>query len=380
MVHRVSGLTVLLAAVLAPALQAQDQHAMAVEGHFQGFSFEDGASLQTVNVLLLPVGYRLPFNDRVVLDLYGAWGRGQVESSDRTYQLEGLVDTQAKLRLQATPWALLTVSASLPTGNAKHDAEEAVVAGVLSSDLFGFRESVWGNGFGLTTGVATATRLGTLGVGFGASYRIAGEFEPDAEDNVGYQPGSEMRVRLGVDHQVGQTGKVTVGYTFQNFAEDQSNGRNFFQAGKRHLVDGTMGFRLAGQVWNVYGMYLNRERGDLTLQILDAQQQPVGDTLLATASQKLYSGGVTGAFSLGSSTLRTSADIRMVDRADPEGSDEGSGWIAGFGVELPLRVGARGTLLPSARVMTGGITDVGGADRSLTGFEGGLILRIELGG
>ena len=370
----------LLAGLFAPGLAAQDQHAVGFEGHFQGYSFEDGASVETVNLFIAPVGYRLPFSERVVLDLYGAWARGQVEADNRTYRLEGLVDTQAKLRLQATPWAMLSVSASLPTGQASHDSDEAVVAGVLSSDLFAFRESVWGNGFGVTTGVATATRVGTLGVGVGASYRIAGEFEPDADDDLSYRPGSEMRLRVGVDHQVGETGKLTLGYTFQNFAEDQADGRNLFQAGNRHMIDGTLGFRLAGQVWNLYAMHLNRDSGDLTLSVVDAQQQPVGDSLVATASQKLYSAGLSGSIGLGSRNLRTSADIRMQDRTNPSGTEEGSGWIAGLGVELPLAVGARATLLPSARVMTGSITDEGDVDHSLTGFEGGLILRFELGG
>ena len=388
---------VLIAALLAAGwtseLTAQDQHAVAFEGHFQGFTVEDGASVSAMNVFITPVGYRLPLGDQVVSDFYGAWARGQVELDDRTYVINGIVDTQVKLRVQATPWALLSLSASLPTGNAQHDDEEAIVAGVLSSDLFGFRESVWGNGLGVTAGVATATRLGpTTGLGIGASYRVSDEFEPNFGSNLTYQPGNETRVRVGLDQTLGQTGKLTVGYTFQNFQEDQSSPTggplaNLFQAGNRHMADGTLGFRAGRHVLNFYGMYLSRANGDLRLSFVDAQDNVLpGDTIVATSSQKLAAAGVTATLAMGTTSLRASADIRVQDRTNPPvlsaepASEEGSGWIAGFGLELPLRMGPRAALVPSARVLTGSFKDVGDVDRSLTGFEGGIVLRIQLGG
>ena len=358
--------------LVSPA--AGQEHAIAFEGNFQGYTFEDGASVKALNLFILPVGYRVPVGERVVLDLYGAWARGQVEVQNQTYELAGPVDAQVKARFQATPWALLSVSANLPTGKATHDVEEAVVAGVLSSDLFGFRESVWGNGLSITTGVATAAQMGTLGVGIGASYRLASEFQP--EEGLDYQPGNEIRVRAGVDSNVGETGKLTLGVTFQKYAEDQANGLNLFQAGNRIMGDATLGFRAGASVWTLYGAHLRREQGDLTVR---DQADQVVDTV-ETPSQNLTSGGITGTFPLGAFDLRLLADGRVQTRDNPDGTEEGSGWIAGVGAEIPFRVGSRATLLPSGRFTTGSLKDAGDVDRSVSGISAGVILRIDLGG
>src|SRR5665811_1131303 len=161
------------AAFLAVTLIAAPLGAQATVGaslDYMGYSFGEQLAASAVQLLMVPVAVRFPVTNAFSLDLYSAWAQGRVERDDVAYNLQGLVDTRLKASYQATPWALLGLGVSLPTGNSTHDGEEAIVASVLSSDLLGFRESTWGTGFQATTSVATAMRAGQFGVGVAAAY------------------------------------------------------------------------------------------------------------------------------------------------------------------------------------------------------------------
>lgn len=373
----------LLAAALGAliGLPASAQTTVGVEAQFKGYSFDEGLGPSAAQLLIVPVAVRLPLSSAFQADLFGAWAEGKVERAGATYELTGPTDAQVKLSWTAKPWAVLSVAANLPTGNESHDAQESVVAAVLATDLLGFRESTWGTGFALTSGLATATRLGRWGVGLGASYRMADGFEPSPDQPITYQPGNEMRLRLGFDRNVGEAGKLSLGATVQNFTDDRitSGGqdpRNLFHAGKRFMLDGSYAFRLGSQTWSVYGSNLWRERGDLFLSVVDAAGQVLGDSTVATGKQNLLSVGVGGAIPLGSLyRLRPSADFRLQSREEQDGSDEGSGWVLAAGADFPLRVFGTYDVFPRARYTLGSITGPDGTDHSAHGAELGLTIR-----
>jgi hypothetical protein len=364
-----------LAAILPATAQAQGFTA-AVEGGFKGYSFEDGLGPTAAQLLIVPVAVRIPFTETFQTDVMGAWAQGQVEREGTTFQLQGPVDTQVKLSWTARPWMVLSLAANLPTGNESHTAEEAVVAAVLATDLLGFRESTWGTGMAFTTGIATARRMGQWGIGLGASYRMANEFEPSAEQGITYQPGQEVRVRLGLDRNIGEAGKLSLGGTFQNFAEDQLDGRNLFQAGNRIMVDGAYAFRVGSQTWTMYGSNLWREQGDLFLSVVDQQGNVVGDSTIATGTQNLISGGLVGAIPIGSLyRLRPMVDFDLQTREENDGTDEGSGWMLAVGADFPLRILGTYDLFPRARFSTGRIKGPDLESRKVTGGEVGLTIR-----
>ena len=149
------------------AAPAAAQQSIGVGTEYMGYTFEEGLGASAAQLLMFPVAVRFPVSS-LTFDLYAAWAQGKVERDDVAYTLSGPVDTRVKLSWQASPWMLMSVGASLPTGNSTHDGEEAVVASVLAMDLLGFREATWGTGAQITSSLATAMRAGGWGIGIAA--------------------------------------------------------------------------------------------------------------------------------------------------------------------------------------------------------------------
>jgi hypothetical protein len=355
---------VLTAGLAAPAAA---QQSIGVGTDYMGYTFEEGLGASAAQLLLFPVALRFPVSS-LTFDVYAAWAQGKVERDNVSYTLQGPVDTRVKLSWEATPWALLSVGASLPTGNSSHDGEEAVVASVLAMDLLGFREATWGTGAQITTSLATAMRAGGWGIGIAGAYAVNDEFEPSSELALRYQPGNEARIRIGFDRNIGSN-TLTAGATFMTFAEDQADGRNLFQAGNRIRFDAAYAFRAGGGVWTIYAADLWREHGDLNLPIMNAADQMVGDTTIVTPSQNLVVAGLVGAVALGSKTFRPQVDLKLQDRQEAGGADEGSGWLMSAGGDMPLRLFGSWDFFPKAQVIFGAVKDATGVSRQVTGAE-----------
>jgi len=368
-------LTPSLTAVLAASLAAPvaGQQTVGVGADYMGYTFEEGLGASAAQLLLIPVAVRFPMRS-LTLDVYSAWAQGKVERDDVAYTLQGPVDTRVKVSWQATPWALLSVGGSIPTGNSTHDGEEAVVASVLAMDLLGFREATWGTGPQVTSSLATAMRAGGWGIGVAAAYAVNGEFEPSSEQDLRYQPGNESRIRLGLDRNIGSN-TFTAGATFMTFAQDQADGRNLFQAGNRIRFDAAYAFRAGGGVWTLYAADLWREHGDLTLPFVNDAGEIVGDTIETTPSQNLIEGGLIGAIALGSRTFRPELGFKLQQREETGGRDEGSGWLASAGGDLPLRLFGSWDFFPKAAFIFGSVTDALGTGRRVTGAEFGATIR-----
>ena len=371
------GVLALAAAILtAGPLEAQDvQQSLGISVNFQGLSFDEALGVEVANLLLIPIAYRFSVSEKFSADLYAAWAEGRVERENQTFVLNGAVDTRVRLSFQASPWAVLTVGAALPTGNATHNSEEAVVASVLSSDILGFNEATWGTGFAITTGVATVYRVGSWGVGIGASYRLADEFEPSADTAFSYSPGNESRLRFALDRNVGETGKFTGGVTVQTFESDELDGRNLFQAGRRLRADASYSFRAGSSTWNIFAAHLWRTEGDLSLQLIDDTGTTLGDSIISTGKQNLLMAGIGGAVPVGSTVyLHPVVDLRIQDRND-DGFDAGSGWVLRGGVDFPLRLFTAFDFFPRVRGLFGQLTAEGGASEGFWGIETGATIR-----
>ena len=369
MTRRVLGAAV--AAVLAVASPARAQYTVGTGVGYMGYAFDAGLGAEAAQLFMIPVAARYPVNDLLSIDLYTAWAEGRVERADTLYKLSGLVDTGLRVAYQATPWALVTVGANIPTGDPQHDAQEAIVAAALSTDLLGFRESTWGRGFAMTGSVAVARSIGAFGLGLAGAYSMRGKFNPDAsDDSLEYQPGNEARIRVGIDRNFGNS-TLTFGTTFITYSTDQSNGINLFQAGKRLRFDATYAFRAAAGVWTVYAADLVRSNGTLTLENLDGTGAPLGTfTDIKTAKQNLAVAGFMGAVALGGGfVFRPHFDFKLQSREDFDGSNAGSGWLVVGGGDVPLRIFGGREFFPKARVLIGSLEDSSGSGVRVFGME-----------
>jgi hypothetical protein len=343
---------------------------------FQGYSFDEELGTDAANLLLVPLAVRLATTDAFEIDFFGAWAEGRVERDENTFVLNGLVDSRIRVQWRVTPLVSLSISTSLPTGNSSHTAEEAIVASVLSSDILAFQESNWGTGFSITGGFATAWQFGDWGIGFGGSYRQFDEFEPQADQPFVYHPGNELRSRIAVDRNVGETGKLTFGGTYQTYETDLYQGRNLFNSGDRVRGDFTYSFRSGSSTWSLFVVDVYRNTGDLSLRIINDAGAVVGDSTVNTGSQNLLVAGVQGAIPIGSTVyFRPNIDFRMQSVAATDQGPEAGGWVTGFGGDIPLRVSGAFDFFPRARVSFGQLKTPEGINRSFWGFEGSATIR-----
>lgn len=364
------GLVVAISALLgAPAPSIAQGVTVGTGVDYLGYTFDDGLGAEAAQLLMVPVAVRIPAGERVAFDLYSAWADGRIEQGGSTMSLSGPVDTSVKASWRATPWATTAVTVNVPTGDGSHDGEEAIVASVLSTDLLGFREATWGTGLAVTSSLGLAGQAGGFGMGVAAAYAVRGEFEPNEDVTLTYQPGNEARVRVGIDRNFGNS-TLTFGGTFITFQEDRVTDavvtdRNLFQAGNRYRFDVSYAFRAGGGVWTFYGADLIRENGDLRVDIVDE----TNTDLVQTASQNLIVGGVIGTMALGGGyVFRPHVDVRYQMREEADGNDVGSGWITAVGGDVPVRFFGS-EFFPKARVYFGAIRSLTGEDVSLLGME-----------
>jgi len=366
--RRAGGFLTLLALVIAG--RATGQATIGGGFSYLGYTFDDGLGAEAAQLSMIPIGVRYAANDALTIDLAGAWAWGSVEQDGTRFSLSGPIDTGVRAAYQATPWGLVTFGVNLPTGNAQHDAEEAIVASVLSTDLFGFREATWGRGLAITSSVAVARSVGSFGVGLAGAYSLRGAFNPSAEiDDLEYEPGDETRLRVGIDRNLGNS-TLTFGATFINYSDDRANDRNLFKAGNRLRLDGTYAWRMGAGIWTVYAADLIRQHGDLSLEVVDSEGTSQGFANVETPRQNLALVGVVGAVALGGGfVFRPHVDLKLQTRDNPEGSQGGSGWLVAAGGDLPLRVFGGYDLFPKARVLLGSIENSAGSGVGVFGLE-----------
>lgn len=347
----------LLSAAAPVEAQLASEFGVTVAPSYRTFGFDESLGITSASLLLAPVAVTVPLGSRFSLDAYGAWADGSAEVDGETLKLSGPVDTQVRGVWAAAPWARVTLGVNVPTGNAAHDPEEAVVASVLSTDLLGFREANFGVGLGVTTGLAVAHQLGEWGVGYGASYRMTGEYEPSSESDATYSPGDEIVARLAIDRNVGAGGKLTFGGTYQYFSNDEFGENNLFEPGPRVRGDATWSFR-AGP------------NGTVSLFVTDLfraeGQRSVGP---AVGAQNVLIFGA-GADLGGRLRFTPRADMRILSTEE----GVGSGWLGSVGTGVEFRLGgiAAG---PRAAFMIGSIENVQEEGAGITGFEVGLTAR-----
>jgi hypothetical protein len=354
------------ALVLAATAPLSAQTTFGTGAIFQHYSLDRALGVSAAQLWLTPVAVRVPLGSALAFDVYSAWARGSADVAGATYTLDGFVDTRIRASWSLAPWAVATVGVNLPTGSSEHDGEQAIVASVMATELLGFREAGWGVGLAATTGIATAHRIGEWGLGFGASYRHATEYSPAPGAEQRYNPGDEIRLRLALDRSVGSS-QFTAGVTFQNFAEDQVDGRNLFQPGSRLRGDAAWVFRVgAASIMTASGALVWRERGDLFFDVHTGQ--PMRETI---GGQVLAVGGLGGSVPITRTfTIMPAVDARWVNRDDPGGD----GWLAGGGLDIPLRVGAF-HFMPGGRLRYGQLAGTTGPRRSIMGAEVAATVR-----
>jgi hypothetical protein len=196
---------------------------------------------ETIAELAIPVFITVPAGSRLNFDIGTAFARAHVTSGATRSEISGLTDTQIRGSYTfGGDFVVLTAGVSLPTGESTVNLDQLVAAGRIGNDFLAFPVSEMGTGLAATGGVAVARPFGAWGVGAGLAMRRSRAYEPfDVPgQSFRYQPGNEVRARLGVDRAVA-AGRLALGVTYAAFGRDDAGG-SAYNTGDRVIAQGAL--------------------------------------------------------------------------------------------------------------------------------------------
>lgn len=196
---------------------------------------------ETISELAIPLFVSVPVGSHLSFDVGTAYANARVTSGAARSEIAGLTDTQ--LRASYTfggDFVVLTAGVNLPTGESSVALGQLLAAGRIGNDFLSFPVSEMGTGLAATGGVAVARPLGDWSVGAGLAVRRSRAYEPFDVPGLSfrYQPGNELRARLGVDRPVA-AGRLALGVTYAAFGREDAGG-SAYNTGDRVIAQGTL--------------------------------------------------------------------------------------------------------------------------------------------
>jgi len=350
---------------LAPAQDAAVTARAATE--MVSYTLEGNGARKTISQVVTPLAVVIPIGQRFSFDIATAWARSRVATSGDTASpsvVSGLTDTQLRgSYVIGQDAVIVTAGVNLPTGQSTANAQQFLAAQNISNDFLLFPIGTMGAGFGATGGIALARPIGAWNLGVGGSYRHSADFAP-FEYNDGqkahYQPGNELRARIGVDRAFGSSSAM-LGATYSSFGDDKSAGATF-NTGDRLVFQGGFAATAGGAGYTVNVWNLTRTRGTRA-DGRDAPSENITDIALGAS------------FGLRGIALEPLLEARHLARAAVSASASGAAEPSGSGqletAGLRARWNVRGfQLSPGAGYSTGTLE---GAD--LTGWRATLAIR-----
>ena len=319
---------------------------------------------ETISELAIPGFVTIPAGSRLTVDVGTAYARAQVASGALRSDVAGLTDTQLRGNFTlGDDFVVLTAGVNLPTGRSSISLDQLAAAGRIGNDFLDFPVSNMGTGLAATGGVAIARPVGEWSVGAGVAVRRSATYEPFdiPDESFRYQPGNEVRARVGADRPLG-AGRLALGVTYAAFGRDDADG-SAYDTGDRVVAQGALTGIVAGQEFTVAAYDLLRAPG------FYASGERAGRENLANVFLSL------GVHALGS-VIEPSVELRQwLQNADAGDVSSRASRLATFG--LRVRAGVAGlTLYPSATYAIGSLAAADQAglpvQARLTGFRVGL--------
>ncbi|MFQ5549737.1 MAG: hypothetical protein ACE5FJ_00695, partial [Gemmatimonadales bacterium] len=139
----------------------------------RGYFFRPGVGLRTVGQWTTPIVVFIPVGSDLALDIGTRWAHTRITTYGGVVnELSGLTDTEVRASYTlGQELAVLSVVASLPTGEGSVTANKLTVLGSVASDFLPVPVPTYGTGATLTGGVAVARSIGAVNIGLGGSAR-----------------------------------------------------------------------------------------------------------------------------------------------------------------------------------------------------------------
>jgi hypothetical protein len=258
--RRLVAFGVLCAALVGPVPMAGQQVNVRAAAIFESYTFDAGLPFSKVSEFTVPVTitYQLGrFGSIAVSSGYASVDLNSADTDQLPNQtLSGLLDTEARLTVNVIPGRLVALfTGAIPTGVGTVAFEELSVLGAISSDVIGFSTNDFGMGGSVGGGFAGAVPLGRMAVGFGGTFKRPISYSPVAGQPQSLRPGSEFRLRTGIQGPLARRTYVRVAAIYAQRQKDEIDG----------VVQNGVGNRLTG--------YLSVDQGigskQLTVYVFD---------------------------------------------------------------------------------------------------------------
>jgi len=252
---------------------------------------------------------------------------------------------------------------NLPTGQSTANAKQFAAAQNISNDFLLFPIGTMGAGFGATGGIALARPVGAWNLGIGGSYRHSADFAP-YEYNDGqkahYQPGNELRTRIGLDRTFGASSAM-LGATYSSFGDDKSAGATF-NTGNRLVFQGGYATTVRNVGYAVNAWNLTRTHGTRA----DGRLAPF---------ENITNVALSGSFTVSGVALEPVLEARHLARGaiaagtSSAAEPKGTGQMESAGLRARWNVGGF-QVAPGASFSTGKLIN-----EDLTGWHATLAIR-----
>ncbi len=355
---RIALVALVVAASTAPAQGLGDLAAI-FGPQYVNYKIGTGATEKTVTQLSVPIAFILPLTERFTIDVSSSWADSRVSANGvESSKISGLTDTQVRGNLSFFDnTAILTVGVNVPTGMYKVPDAQQEAAGQIGSDFLLYPVSSMGSGSAITSGIAFARAWGEWNVGFAGSFRYSSPFDAYEVQNtvLRFEPGSESRVRVGLDRPVGD-GQFSLSGTYSTFTDDKADSTTF-ATGARTLAQASIS--------------IPTDRGEWTLGVWDlyrAKGQQIG---AAAPSENIANASLAYGFDVGGLFVQPSAEGRAWMRDGEKAGAVGSGGLR-FRFEW-----AGMSFNPSVTYSMGNVYPAGSTTSiDVSGIRGSLLIRL----
>jgi hypothetical protein len=328
---------------VAASLAAQPDVRVSASGSVESYSFDTEFAFSRVTQLAVPVGLQAKFGE--VADLTVSTGYLNVSLTSRDPEqlpdedLSGALDTEVRLGWHVVPRRVIAfVTGVLPTGTETVTQNQLPILGVLASDVIGFRVPIPGSGGGAGGGFGAAFPLGaSWSAGIGGSVRVPFSYQPLSGRTDEIKPGTDVRVRVGVEGSVGRRTYLRVAGMFARQGDYQVADTGRSGVGNRMMGHLSLNQGLGTGALTVYAFDVFRG----SAEVVGASVLPRGNLLGVGARYELPLGAQV--------TAIPRAELRLSDQATPEDDAlQKAGRSVRFGADVefhvngPVRIVAQG--------------------------------------
>lgn len=281
-------------------------------------------------------------------------------------RLNGLNDMQIRAThsIEAAR-VVLSLGLNIPTGKTELTAGEFATSMLLSSPALSWSMPGFGQGFNAQPGAVWAIPFSeNVAGGLGVAYHYKGAFT-SIKGYEEFDPGDEIAITGGMDFQLAEATNLSADVLFTLYGNDKLGSVEVFKAGAKVVVSAQFNKALGRNELTILGRYRTRGKGEIGF---------AGSLVSADEASEPNQVDIFGQFTV---FMNTQLKIRfgIEGKVQSETPTELSA-AALFGARVAPEVSLSRTITanPWIRFQTGAVK----GDRSISGIEGGVGLRVNL--